>query len=178
MNLDRVQRPLLLVPRVSRQRWALIGLAVGSAAAASISTAIASNQNRVIFALIVVLAAASAISPDSHIATTTEVVVVVQWLASTGGDTTGWAIGVALCLFAFHAAIALMALTPVTTSLDRSILVRWSRRSVSVVIATLAMGALVWAMNERQASGSGALTAAGLAALAGLVLATRKSSTE
>ena len=75
--------------------------------------------------------------------TAAEAVVVVQWLASTHDATTAWASLVALCLFVFRIVIALMALTPVTATVGRSILLRWSRRSGWIVVATIGAWALV-----------------------------------
>ena len=115
-------------------------------------------------------------SPDTHAATAVEVIVVWQWLASTDDPTNAWAIPIALCLFVFHTAIALMALTPMTANVDRSILLRWSRRSGYVVVATIGMWALVVVLHERRAAGSAAVTLAGFVTLTVLVVATRTLS--
>jgi hypothetical protein len=177
MNTTRLERIVHRLRRVSRQRWGLIAVSVVAAAAASSSTALAAgHQTTVVSALIVGLAIASVISPDTHVPMAVEVIVVWQWFASTDDPTNAWAIPMASCLFVFHIAIALMAVTPVTANLDRSILLRWSRRSGYVVVATIGMWALVVALHERRASGSGALTLAGFVALTGLIAATRALS--
>ena len=177
MNSSRLERMAHRLGRVSRQRWGLIAASLIAAAAASTSTALAAgHQTSVVFALIVGLAIATVMSPDTHAATAVEVIVVWQWLASTDDPTNAWAIPIALCLFVFHTAIALMALTPVTANVDRSILLRWSRRSGYAVAATIGMWALVIVLHERRASGSGALTLAGFVTLAGLIVVTRAHS--
>ena len=177
MNWSRLQRPILLVPRVTHQRWALMATGVIAASAASTFTAVAADGRiGVAFATIVVFAVASVLLPDSHAATIAEAIVVLQWLLITDDTTSAWAIVVALCLFVFHAAVALMALTPITATIDRSIVLRWGRRSGSIVVATIAMWSLVLVMNERRAAGSAALTAIGFVTLTGLILVTRAHS--
>lgn len=177
MNSSRLERMFQQLQRVSWQRWGLTALSVLAAAAASTSTALAAgHQNIVVFALIVGLAIASVISPDTHAATAVEVIVIWQWFATTDDLTSAWAVPVALCLFVFHTIIALMALTPTTAKVDRSILVRWSRRSGYVVLATVGMWALVAIMDERRAAGSAALTLAGFVTLTALIAATRAHS--
>jgi len=169
-----LQRPVLLVPRVPWQRWVLIGIAVVTATAASTFTALAGgHQTGVVLAVIVGLAIISVLLPDSHVATAVEVVVVLQWLATVEDATTAWAIPIASCLFAFHVVITLMALTPVTATVERSIVVRWSRRGCWIVVATIGMWSLVVAMAERHARGSVALTVAGFVTLMVLILMAR-----
>jgi len=175
MNWKQVQRPILFVPRVSAQRWALIAVAVITATAASTCTALAaSNPAGVALALVGMLAVASVSWPDSHAATAVEAFVVVQWLTTTDDTTTAWTIPVALCLFVFHVVIALMALTPISTTVARSILLRWSWRCGWVVAATIGMWVIVFAMAERRARGNAALTAVGFVVLAGLIVMTRQ----
>jgi hypothetical protein len=179
MNSSRLERTVHKLQRVSWQRWGFIAISVIAAAAASSSTAFAAgHQIFVVFALVVGFAIASAISPDTHAATAVEVIVVWQWFASTDDPTNAWAIPTALCLFVFHTAIALMALTPMTANVGRSILVRWSRRGGYAVVATIAVWALVIVLHERRAAGSAALTLAGFVALTGLIVVARARSQE
>jgi len=174
MNWKQLQRPILPMPSVSGQRWALIAVAVITAIAASTCTALAaSHPAGVALALVGMLAVASVSWPDSHAATAVEAFVVVQWLTTTDDTTTAWTIPVALCLFVFHVVIALMALTPISTTVARSILLRWSRRCGWVGVATVGMWALVSVMAEQRARGSAVLTAVGFIALAGLILFSR-----
>jgi hypothetical protein len=79
-------------------------------------------------------------------------------------------------LFVFHAAVALMAVAPVSADIEWSVLARWMRRGVVVVVATAAMWALVAVMNERRAAGNVALTVIGLLVLTALVLVMRVAS--
>jgi hypothetical protein len=141
-------------------------------AASTITTLVAGQLIVVVLVLIVGLAIGSAIRPDSHTATAAEAVVVLQWLVSTRDETTAWAILTALCLLVFHMVIALMALTPITATIDRSILLRWSRRGGWIAVATIGTWALVLAMAERRAPGSAALTVVGFVTLSGLILVT------
>ena len=177
MNWSRLQRPIVLVPRVSRQRWALMAIGVVAASAASTSTALAAgHQVGLVFTLIVGFALASVLLPDSHAATATETIVVLQWWAVTDRNTSAWSMLVALSLFIFHAAVALMSLTPITSTIDRSIFLRWARRSAVIVVVTVAMWSLVLLLNERRATGSAVLTALGFVTLTGLILVTRAHS--
>jgi hypothetical protein len=174
MRWSQLQRPVLLVPSVSWQRWALIAVAVITALAASTFTALAARHPAVVALVLVgMLGVASVTWPDSHAATAVEAIVVVQWLTTTDATTTAWTIPVALCLFVFHVVIALMALTPISATVARSTLLRWSRRCGWVVVATLGMWALVSVMAEQRARGSAVLTAVGFIALAGLILFSR-----
>jgi hypothetical protein len=174
MTWSPVDRVTVLVPRVSAQRCVLIAIAVLAATAASASTVLAAAQpNGIVMVIVVVLAIPGAMFPDTFTATAVEIVVVLQWWASTGGGTTAWSIVTALCLFVFHAVIALMALTSFTASVARSILVRWARRSAWVVLATVAMWLLVRGMAERRAGGNPSLTVVGFLTLAALVMSSR-----
>jgi hypothetical protein len=102
--------------------------------------------------------------------------VVLQWLAIADDTTSAWSMLLALCLFVFHSAVALMALTPISATIDRSIVLQWARRSGLIVIVTIAMWSLVLVMNERRAAGSAALTAIGFITLTGVMLVTRAHS--
>ena len=178
MTWTPARRVTVLVPRLSVQRGVLATIAIVAAIAASAATGLAAGQQSgVVLVLVVVLALAGVAFPDTFAATAVEIVVVLHWWASTDGATTAWSVATALCLFVFHAVIALMALTSFTATIARSILVRWVRRSVWVVLATIGMWLLVRGMAERQARGSAALTVAGFVTLAGLVLATRNRRT-
>ena len=174
MNWQPMHRRVLLVPRVPWQRWSLMAVAVLAAIGASTSTALASGrQTGIVLAVIVVLAIISVLLPDSHIATAVEAVVVLQWLTTVDDATTAWVIPIAMCLFVFHLAITLTALTPIAAAVDRPTLLRWSRRSLWIVVATIGMWALVAGMAEREARGSVALTVVGFVTLTVLILMTR-----
>jgi len=177
MNVDWLQRLIDRLALVSWQRWALIALAVVAATAASTVTALAAGrQTDVVLVLVVGLGVASAVRPDSHTAAVVMAIVVWQWLASIDDAMTPWVIALAALLFVFHAAVALMAVAPVSAEIEWSVLVRWVRRGVVVVGATAAMWALVAVMNERRAAGNVALTVVGLLVLTALVLVMRIAS--
>jgi hypothetical protein len=159
---------------VSWQRWALIATAVLTAVAASTICAVeAGHQTGVVVVLVALLALAAASIPDSHTALAVQGLVVWQWLASTDDLTSAWVIALALCLFAFHTLIALMAVTPISAVVDRSILVRWSARSGYVAVATIGMWVLAVVLEERRAPGDASVTFVGLVALILLVVAAR-----
>ena len=63
-----------------------------------------------------------------------------------------------------------MAVTPISAVVDRSILVRWWRRSGYVVVATIGMWVLAFVMDERRAPGNSALTLLGVLTLTALVV--------
>lgn len=176
MNVGQLQSFIDRLSLVSWQRWALSAMAMVAAAGASTVTAMAAGrQTDVILVLVVGIAVAAVVRPDSHTAAVVEVIVVWQWLASTDGPMTAWVVALALCLFVFHTVIALMAVTPIGAVVDRSVLLRWLRRSGWVVLATVAMYALVVVMNERRAAGRVELTALGFVTLTVLILVMRSS---
>lgn len=174
MNWNALPRPVVLVPRVAWQRWALIAAAVAAVLGASTSTALAAgHQNGVVLALIVALAVVAVIYPYTNAGLVTEAVVVLQWLAAVDHTTTPWTMCVASCLFVFHVVVALTALTPVTAALDGAILRRWARRSGVIVLATIGVWGIVVAMAARRAPGSAALTVIAFVTLTGLLLLAR-----
>ena len=166
--LDR----LVLIPG---QRWLLIAVSLGCVAGASTITAlVAGSQPGVAIALMVTLATVAVIRPDSHSALVVELVVVWQWLAAVDDVTTPWVIPFAVLLFVFHSAIALMAVTPLTSHIHGALLVRWARRGGSVVAATVGVWAIVIVMYERRAPGSATLTVAGFMILTSLIVVMRE----
>ncbi|MET0911216.1 MAG: hypothetical protein ABWZ99_17260 [Ilumatobacteraceae bacterium] len=163
---------------VSWQRWTFVAVTVLAATAASMICAFeAGHSIGVVVVLVAVLAVAAASSPDSHTALAVVGIVVWQWLASTDDVTSASAIPVALCLFAFHTVIALMAVTPISAVVDRSILLKWAERCGYVAVGTIAMWVLAFVMHERRAPGNALLTFVGFVALILLVVAARVYST-
>lgn len=163
---------------VSWQRWAIILVALGAAAGSSTITAIAAGtQTAIVFVVIVALAVAAVIRPDSHAAAAVMAVVVWQWLAAVDDSMTPWAPALALTLLLFHTAVALMAVTPSSANVDRTVLWRWFRRCCWVILATCAIAALVALMNQRNAAGSVSLTVVGLVTLTVLLLVARSAGT-
>jgi hypothetical protein len=82
-------------------------------------------------------------------------------------------VAVASSLFAFHAVVALMAVTPSSAVVGRVLVWRWLRRSGYVLVATGAMWLVVVAMVDRQAPGSVLLTFLAFITLAAFALAIR-----
>jgi hypothetical protein len=159
---------------VSGQRWLFVALSLGCVAGASTITAVvAGSQPSIAIALMVGLAVVAVIRPDSHAALVVDVAVVWQWLAATDDVTTPWVIPFAVLLFVFHSGIALMAVTQMAAHVHTALLVRWLRRSGSVVAATIGVWVVVLVMDQRRASGSAVLTVAGFMTLTVLILAMR-----
>ena len=162
---------------VSRQRWVLVAVSLASAVAASwLAAAEEGNQTGVVVVIVVAMAIAATILPDSHAALFVVAVILWQWLASADDVLTPLAVPLALCLFVFHATIALMAVTPISAHVDRPTLARWMMRSTYVAVATVAMWVIIVVMNERRAPGSATLTALGFVTLTILILALRSST--
>jgi len=160
------------VRRMSPQRWSLAFAAVVAAALVPIVTGVAgSGQSPVILAVVVGLAGASVTQPDSHVALTVPLVGVWHWTASTDASTSGWALAVAVCVFAFHTLVALMSTTPPRATIDTRSVVRWLRRSVVVVAATVAVWVLVNAADRVDLTGSPVVTTIGFVAAIVLMLA-------
>ncbi len=168
-----IERLLLVSP----QRWVLVAVALASAVAASwLAAAEEGHQTGIVLVIVVAMAIGATILPDSHAALFAVAVILWQWLASADDVLTPLAIPMALCLFVFHTAIALMAVTPISAHVDRSTIVRWVVRSSYVAFATVAMWVIVVVMNERRAPGSVTLTSVGFVTLTILILALRSST--
>ncbi len=168
--------------RMSSQRWSLAFTALVAATLVPIVTGIAgSGQSPVVLALVVGLAGAAVTQPDSHVGLGVPFVAVWHWTASTGASTDGWALVVALCLFAFHTIVALMSTTPPRATIDRTSMVRWLRRGLTVALATGAVWALVQLVEQQGFAGSAIVTAAGFvvaSALMVVIITYRRSGSE
>ncbi len=162
MNIDPTEQLERLI-RVSPQRWRLSAGAVAAASIASIvAGASAGGAPPIVLIVVGTLAVVSATRPDTHTALVTMAIVVWQWLVMADDPVGPAGLAVALALFVFHSAIALLAAGSVTTRLDSSILRRWAARLVAVCVATSATWALVVLMDQRNAPGNSSLTIAGL----------------
>lgn len=158
--------------RMSAQRWSLAFSALVAATLVPIVTGVAgSGQSPIVLAIVVGLAGAAVTQPDSHVALAVPFVAVWHWMASTDASTTGWALVVALCLFAFHTIVALLATTPPRATIDRGSCDRWLRRSVLVVLATGAVWLLVQLVAQQRFAGSAIITAAGFVVATMLMVA-------
>lgn len=161
-----------------RQRWLLGGAAV---LAAALGTALAmagdaSGQGVASMLALTTGAAVVAVSASgTHIGAFVVAIVALQWLAFNDNETSARSVGVALCLFTFHSLTALMAAVPHTTEVDVRLLRRWGRRSTVVIAATLAVWGLVVAFARESSAGSEALTVAGLAVIAAVLVIVRRA---
>jgi hypothetical protein len=177
MNSIHLQQWLDRLVLVSAQRWMFVAIAVSSVVAASTTTAVVGGgQAPIVLALLVGLAITAVIRPDSHTALFVEAIVVWQWLAVVDDATSPGAAVLALCLFVFHAVIALMAVTPSPAVVDHRIVRRWVLRGVGVGAATLAMWLVVVVMAQRDGPGSVTSATVALLALGALVVAVRMLS--
>ncbi len=161
-----------------RQRWILGGAAVGSVVTATALTTVGavSTQGLLIMIAVVMVAAVIAVSASgSHIGSLVVAVVAVQWLAFADDATSISSLGVALCLYVFHALTALAAATPHTTEIDTVVLRRWAVRSTFVGAATVIVWGLVILFDGRQADGNEALTVFGLVVIASVLVLVRRA---
>lgn len=164
----------------SRQRWVLAGTAVLTAGVASVLAMAgdAPAQGMAIMVAFTLAAAVVAVSASgTHFGVIVVAVVATQWLGYSGSEASFRSVGVALCLYVFHALTALAAATPHTADIDPVVLRRWAVRSVPVVVATVAVWAVVAAFEQRSPSGNEAVTAVGLAVIAGVLVVLRRAST-
>jgi hypothetical protein len=154
----------------SGQRWLLVLLAVIAPVIACLAIGAASSANPAAVCVAVAgLATWAALRPDTHTDIFVLVVVVVFWLARIDDVVTPWAIVVALAILGHHVVMSMMASAPHGAVFDAKILRRWLRRSGVVAVATVAVWAVVFALDRRHAAGNATLS---LAALVALVLAT------
>ncbi len=161
-----------------RQRWALGGVAVASIIVASgLATAGATSaRGLTIMITVSTVAAVVAVSTSgTHVGAVVVALVVLQWIAFTDDTTSPRVVGVASCLFVFHALTALMAASPHTTEIDGRVLRSWALRTTVVVAATVAVWGLVILFDGRQTTGSETLTVAGLVVIAAVLLAVRRT---
>lgn len=171
MRLDATDVTIQL-RRMSSQRWSLAFAALVTATLVPIVTGVAgSGQSPVVLALVVGLAGAAVTQPDSHVALAVPFIAVWHWTASTEASTNGWALVVGICLFAFHAVVALMATTPPRATIDLRSCTTWLRRSLVVVLATVGVWLLVTLVERRQLAGSAIITATGFVVATSLMVA-------
>lgn len=174
MNSDVLQGVLDRLSVTSAQRFALVTSAVATMVAASWLTSLAAGSANVGVPLIAsAFALASIARVDSHVGLVAVAFVVGQWAFTVDDITTGLAIAVASCLFVFHAAVSLMAATPISATVSTRVVRRWALRSAVVAAATGWTWLTVVAVAERQTSASVALSACALVALAALLVVAR-----
>jgi hypothetical protein len=151
----------------SRQRWVLGAGATLSVTVGSAVTGANSLDVGVWVAGFTALTAAIACArPASHWASAAITIVLIQWVSAVDDVTSIRAPIVAACLFTFHCAIALMAVTPRGATVDVSIVRRWLRRGGLVLTATTATWLLVVGLDQRAAGGNVVLAVAAVAVVA------------
>ncbi|WP_040495607.1 hypothetical protein [Ilumatobacter nonamiensis] len=174
MNDGRLQRWLDQIALTSWQRWALIAVAIASAAGASTTSALAAgHQTAGFLVLIISTACLATVRADEHTALITEVLIVWQWIATVDDVSTAWSLLAAMFLFVFHSTIAMMAVTPIGAVVGRDVARLWLVRAAVVMVATVAMWIIVVVLDQGSLPGNPLLTAAGLAVLAGLIVLAR-----
>lgn len=174
MRTARLQRGLDQVLATTRQRLCLGSLAVGVIVGTSLVMARATpfNDTWVVF-LVAALAMVVAVEPDEHLATIVMVVVVLHWLALGEEVTSPWAMPVAVALLTFHTVVALLAVTPHTSVVERTVLLRWLTRSLAAGAATVATWLAVVVFERRSLPGNTALSVAAFASVTAAVVAFR-----
>lgn len=174
MNDSVLQSWLDRIALTSAQRWGLIALAVLSTAVASVVAAGVGGHQRVDVTLVIAaVALAATLRADGHTALVAVALVVWQWAVSADDVATPWSIAVAVCLLVFHSTIALMAVTPITATVDRGVCRAWITRGAWVMAATIAVWAVVVVFDQSSGANGVVLTVAAFAVLTGLVLAAR-----
>lgn len=160
------------------QRWVLGGTAVAAAVIASVLVGLgaASGPELAIATVVSAVVAAIAVSGSgTHAGSVLIALVALEWVVFVDDETSPRVIGVACCIYVFHSLLALMAATPHTTVIDRRVLHGWAVRSVIVVAATVAVWALVVALDRRGPGGSESLTLLALVTITAVVVALRRA---
>ena len=178
MNTRRLQRLLDQLLATTTQRLLLVALAVGTVVVASASLAKSTSlaDTWVVF-VVAVLALVGAVEPDEHLATIVMAIVVFHWLVLDQDTASPWSLAIGASLFIFHTLVALMAVTPHTSVIGRTVLVRWLTRSIVPAVAMIGTWLLVVAFERRDSPGNVALSTAALAVLAAAVVTFRVRTT-
>jgi len=168
--MSSAQERLDQLRSTSRQRWAMVAIAIGTPVLACVAIGAATRFNPTgMCVAVAALALWAALRPDAHIDLFVMIAVVVFWLARIDDPVTPWAIVVALALLCHHAAMSMMAAAPHSAVFAADIIRRWLWRCAVVAAATVGVWIMVVALDHRHAAGNATLT---LAALLALVVAT------
>lgn len=176
MITARLQHWLDTLRATSPHRWALGAVAVLAVVAAIAVSLVGSGRSFGWFGLtIVVTAFVATIQAGSHTGFAVIALVALFWLGTVDDVTSPRSMIVATCLFVFHTALALMAVTPHSSSIHPDVLRRWLARSTPVVVATVVVWVLVGVFDRRDAEADPALTLLALLCVgaSALVLARR-----
>lgn len=174
MITNWLQDRLDVLRLTSRQRWAFVAVAVTAIVVASVAIRVEAGRDpswiTIWLGLVALVAAAR---PGSHTGLFVIAVVGLLWLGNIDEVTSPLAIAVAMCLFVFHAVLALMAVTPHSAVVGGPVLWRWFRRGAVVAGATVAVWGLVELLARIEAPGDAGLTAGAFVVLAAAALALR-----
>lgn len=174
MSSTRVQDAVDQLAAASLQRWLFATGAIIAAGAASILASLDGGRvSPVATGIVVVLAAITTVQPSSQTGLLVIAAVFWQWVVMVDDETTAWTIGVAISLLVFHTTIALMAVTPHTATVARSVVLLWLRRIMIVAVGTIGVWLLAAAFEGWRSTGSTALTVTALVALTGCTIAVR-----
>ncbi len=134
MITARLQHWLDTLRATSPHRWALGAAAVLSVVVAIATILVGSGRSFGWFALfIVVVAVVATVQAGSHTGFAAIALVAGFWLGTVDDVTSGRSVIVAICLLVFHTALALMAVTPHSSTIHPDVLRRWLARSTLVV---------------------------------------------
>jgi hypothetical protein len=161
VNGDVLQERIDRARATTPQRWWLGAVAFVAAVAASVVANVAGRASVVLLVFVSMLALVAVVDPDSHIGSWVVAFVVVQWLLVVDDVTTPAAIAAATCLLLFHTLVALMAVTPASSTVPSRVLGRWGARAVVVGGATFAVWALVSTFDRWQLPDATALLVTG-----------------
>lgn len=138
MTVDRIRALLVDGSNTCGQRVLLMSVAVVAIVVPSVGLSLGeTGAPSWINVLVASLAVIAVVQPDSHVAIIAMAVLVLQWLASRDASS-ALSLVVALHLYAFHALVALMAVTSRTSAIALAVIRRWALRSLGVTLWTVA----------------------------------------
>ena len=110
---------------------------VGSALVAVVGTRLAADRTLLVLDIaIVLLAVVSAVYPDRHVGLAVLVLVGISWWVTVDDVATPWSIAVAGAVTLFHASNAASSVAPPSAAWSRAMILRWSRRSLMMIVAS------------------------------------------
>lgn len=178
MTKASLQYALDRVIVASPQQWLLrAGASLAATAAMGISAAL-EGWSTAAFVVVVGLAVLTSLWPDSHAPLLVDVLVILSLVVAIDDPASPWLPAAAACLVVHHTTITAAASIPLGGELPASVLLRWIRHALAVIVATGALWLAVVAMERRQLPGSAELTALALIVAGGLALAVKHRSVD
>ncbi len=167
MSDRALEESLWLLSRTRGAGLLLRVLVVISPLAALVSTRFAADHTLAFINIAVIsLAFLCAVFPDSHIGVLVVLLVATQWFVTVDSTATPWSIAVAMSLTVFHASVAAATVAPPAARWTRAMWRRWSRRSMTVMIASAGTWLVVAVIDGYDIARSDVLIAAALLATA------------